>query len=165
MKKGADDLIKKFNIDTEKLESEQKKLAKLIVSKDERDFSILQFIAGCDVITISNKVIGSIVVCTPDLEVVEQKFSIQRATFPYIPGFLTYRELPVLKDCFEKIENVPDVIFIDGNGTLHPQGCGLASHFGLSVSIPTIGVAKELLCGTAKNGKVYVDGKVRGAEF
>ncbi len=156
------ELIKKFKIDVKRFEDEQKKLAKLVIEKDYMDFSEVRLVAGCDTSTIGKEVIGSIVVLSEDFEVIEEKFSLKRATFPYIPSFLAYRELPVLIDAFHKLENKPDVFFINGHGTLHPRGCGLASHFGIAVDAATIGIAKELLVGEVKDSKIFLNGKQKG---
>ncbi|MEF8874662.1 MAG: endonuclease V [Candidatus Thermoplasmatota archaeon] len=68
--------------------------------------------------------------------------------FPYIPTFLAFRELPCLMAILEVVEKKPDVIMVDGNGVMHPDGIGLASHLGVEADIPTIGVAKSKLCGS-----------------
>jgi deoxyribonuclease V len=69
------------------------------------------------------------------------------ALFPYIPGFLAFRELPVIVRALEKIGCAADVIIVDGHGICHPRGLGIASHLGLMVDVPTIGCAKKRLVG------------------
>lgn len=75
----------------------------------------------------------------------------RRTTFPYIPGFLTYRELPALLELFEQIDVAgrrADVVFVDGNGILHPRRAGIAACLGVLADIPTIGIGKKLLLGS-----------------
>jgi deoxyribonuclease V len=67
--------------------------------------------------------------------------------FPYIPTFLGFREIPAVKAVLDSLARRPDMLLIDGNGTLHPHGMGIASQAGIELDIPTIGVAKSLLCG------------------
>ncbi len=79
--------------------------------------------------------------------------------FPYIPTYLAFKELPALLKLLEKIRTQPDVIMVDGNGILHPNRIGLASHLGVETGLPTIGVAKSKLCGTL-NEKVNQNNRV-----
>lgn len=74
-------------------------------------------------------------------------------TFPYLPGFLSFRELPVLLELFDQVRSERDlaeVIFVDGNGILHPWRAGIATCLGVLISRPTIGVGKSLLCGSVE---------------
>ena len=74
----------------------------------------------------------------------------RQVAFPYISGYLAYREIPILLELIEHIERqraVADVVFVDGNGYLHPRRAGIASHFGVLTDLRTVGVGKKLLCG------------------
>ncbi|MCB9596841.1 MAG: endonuclease V [Sandaracinaceae bacterium] len=71
------------------------------------------------------------------------------ATFPYVPGLLSFRELPALLACFEALRRPADLVVCDGNGILHPRRLGVASHLGLLLDVPAIGCAKNQLLGTA----------------
>ncbi len=70
-----------------------------------------------------------------------------RARFPYVPGFLGFREVPALVAAWESLANKPDVVLVDGHGIAHPRGVGVATQFGLVLDVPAIGVAKTILVG------------------
>ncbi|MEE8413252.1 MAG: deoxyribonuclease V [Dehalococcoidales bacterium] len=108
------------------------------------------FIAGVDISVKKGQEIatGTVVVLNyPELEVVEFKVARGRLDFPYIPGFLSFREAPLTLAACEQLSITPDLILVDGHGVAHPRRFGLASHLGLFLDIPTIGCAKSLLCG------------------
>lgn len=80
-------------------------------------------------------------------EVVEEAVGIDQVTFPYIPGFLSFREVPPLLKLWNTLKIKPDVLMLDGHGIMHPRGMGVATHFGLEAGIPTLGCAKKRLVG------------------
>jgi len=88
-----------------------------------------------------------VVLSFPELDVVDESSASGFVTFPYVPGLLSFRELPVLLHAFRGLDTVPDAVLVDGQGIAHPRRLGLASHLGLWLDIPTVGCAKSRLCG------------------
>lgn len=93
-------------------------------------------------------IFGSVVVLSyPSLKLVEVATRADRQEFPYIPGLLGFREAPTLVQAYQQLSIKPDLIFVDGHGISHPRGLGVASHLGVLLDVPTIGVAKSILVG------------------
>lgn len=88
----------------------------------------------------------------PDLQLQERAIARRPTQFPYIPGLLSFREVPAVLDALEKLTLTPDILLCDGQGTAHPRRLGIACHVGLLTQLPTIGVAKSLLVG--RHGEV-----------
>ncbi|MGH7998771.1 MAG: deoxyribonuclease V [Brasilonema sp.] len=127
----------------------QEKLRDEVITEDKLKEPV-QFVAGVDMGfeadgTISRAAVA--VLSFPNLQLQETSLARRPTTFPYIPGFLSFREIPVVLDALEKIQTIPDLILCDGQGIAHPRRFGIACHLGLLVDIPTIGVAKSLLVG------------------
>ncbi|NLA99754.1 MAG: deoxyribonuclease V [Methanomicrobiales archaeon] len=117
------------------------------------DIGEVTLIAGVDASYAkgSNDIHAVVVVLSyPDLAVVERVAACTETAFPYIPGLLTFREGPALIRAFRKLVSEPDVIFFDGQGIAHPRRLGIASHMGVLLDRPTVGVAKSLLVGTVE---------------
>ena len=89
----------------------------------------------------------------PELTLVERRSTIEKVTFPYIPGLLAFREGPPIVHAFQKLKNIPDVIMFDAHGLAHPRRFGLASHLGVLFDLPSIGVAKKVLVGSVDEMK------------
>ncbi|MCR5835687.1 MAG: endonuclease V [Lachnospiraceae bacterium] len=76
-------------------------------------------------------------------KVLEEKYVVDKIEEPYIPGYLAFREVPIFLKAYSKLQIEPDVLFFDGNGYLHPRHMGLATHAGIIIDKPSIGVAKS----------------------
>ena len=108
------------------------------------------FIAGVDISVnkVQDMANGAVVVLSyPELRLVETKAAQGKLAIPYIPGFLSFREAPLILAACERLTVTPDLILVDGQGIAHPRRLGLASHLGLFLNTPTIGCAKSVLCG------------------
>ncbi|WP_455208734.1 deoxyribonuclease V [Kaarinaea lacus] len=84
----------------------------------------------------------------PGLQLVEQQIVRDKTCFPYVPGYLSFREVPTALKALEKLAIQPDLLLCDGQGIAHPRRFGLACHLGLWTDLPSIGVAKSRLIGT-----------------
>ncbi|MCF8104385.1 MAG: deoxyribonuclease V [Desulfohalobiaceae bacterium] len=117
----------------------------------EGGFQGLRYIAGLDVgycKKIPNTVqAAGVILDRHGLRVVDQIVVRDKVLFPYIPGFLSFREAPVLYRVVKRFALSPDLILCDGQGLAHPRRFGLASHLGLLLDLPSIGVAKSRLLG------------------
>jgi deoxyribonuclease V len=125
----------------------QKRLCKSIVQEDALPNKI-RLIAGVDVAYFDNKAVGAVAVLDYEsLRMAESETFLLRVKFPYIPTLLSFRELPVALAAIRTLRTQPDVFLVDAHGVAHPYGCGFASHLGLAIGRPTIGVAKSRLVG------------------
>ncbi len=90
---------------------------------------------------------GMIVLSYPAMEIIEYAVDKRIVDFPYVPGYLSFREVPVLVECYKKLKRKPDLIMMDGNGIAHPRRLGVATHLSLMLDVPVIGCAKSRLYG------------------
>jgi len=107
-------------------------------------------VAGADVsMNLYSNVIfaGFIVLTYPGLEPVDQAVVRDTTAFPYVPGLLSFREIPALLKAWERLVVRPDLVIVDGAGIAHPRRLGIASHLGVLLDVPSIGCAKSLLTG------------------
>ena len=136
-----------LNFSIEKARKIQMKISKRIVTED-RFSSDIKLVAGVDVSYGGGSALASVVVLNYDtLEVVEVKYDQVKEKFPYVSTLFLFREASAILKVLQKLESRPDVYLIDAHGLAHPYRCGLASYIGVIKKIPTIGVAKNRLCG------------------
>jgi deoxyribonuclease V len=119
--------------------------------------SKIRFIAGADAAYTQEHVCAAVVVMEfPRLDIVDSACTVQEIPFPYIPGLLSFREGPAIIDAVDMLARIPDLIFLNGHGYSHPRRIGIASHVGIILDIPAIGVSQRLLTGTtATPGKKH----------
>jgi deoxyribonuclease V len=121
------------------------------VEREDR-FGPVHLLGGVDISTTrfdpENLVYAAVVVLTwPGLQVVARAGAVQRASLPYVPGYLGFREVPALLEAWEKLAEKPGLVLVDGHGLAHPRGFGIATHLGVALDVPTIGCAKSVLVG------------------
>ncbi|MEX0764569.1 MAG: endonuclease V [Nitrosopumilaceae archaeon] len=140
----------------------QEKLAKRVIIKDAVskiknicavDVSYKKDTAYCSAVVMDRKSLNQ-------LEFVNTKISVKQ---PYIPGLLMLRESEPILHTVKKLKTDFQLLLVDGHGQLHPRRCGLACYLGITLDMPTIGVAKSLLCGSIKGSVVKLDGTIVGA--
>jgi deoxyribonuclease V len=110
-------------------------------------------VAGVDVGYIKSKNISLAVVVLfayPSLQILHTASAALKTPFPYIPGLLTFREGPVILKAMDDLTCIPDLIFFDGHGITHPRSMGIATHIGILLGMPSIGIAKKPLWGQQK---------------
>ncbi|MGY4707344.1 endonuclease V [Candidatus Bipolaricaulota sp. J31] len=132
----------------ERLRREQEEIARRTVLRPLP--GEIERVAGVDAAYTDSEGIGIYVLCDKEGEPLDYVEVRREIRFPYIPTYLSYRELPLYLAAAEEAEGkglAADVILVDGNGILHPRRVGIATHLGVLLDRPTVGVAKKLLCG------------------
>lgn len=119
------------------------------ISREDR-FGPVQTVGGIDVAYGKRRGVAhaaAVVLRLLDFAIVDQATAEVAVDFPYIPGLLSFREAPAAVAAFGRLSVVPDLLLVDGQGLAHPRRCGIASHLGLLLDQPTIGVGKSRLIG------------------
>ncbi len=128
----------------------QRELASRVVRSGRLAARDVRLIAGADVAfdNANRRAVAAVVLLRyPSLDVVERVSAESALTFPYVPGLLSFREIPVIVPAFARLRRRPDLLMADGHGYAHPRRFGFACHLGLLFGIPTIGIAKSRLIG------------------
>ncbi len=142
------DILKTENTELDELSRIQEEVSDRVIKEDR--VGEPETIAGCDVsFSEKNKAFAACVLMKyPELEEIDSNVVEAKIDFPYIPTFLAFREIQPMLNAVKKIES--DIYMVDSQGIAHPRRAGLASHLGVVIDKPTIGVAKSRLCGNAK---------------
>jgi len=158
----------KFSV--KKAHEMQLRMSKRLLFEDTLPETI-DYVAGVDVAYLKGTSIASVAVLDAStLSQVEVQVAQVQTRFPYVPTLLSFREIPPAYSAIKRLHSEPDVFMVDGQGFAHPYGLGFASHLGLILNKPTIGVAKSLLCGEVEQNveggwaPLMYKGKVIGAE-
>jgi deoxyribonuclease V len=139
-----------WEVNTREASRIQTDLREQLILHSEVNFSTIQTIAAADVSfnKFDNILYTAVVILRfSDLQIINYFSKISSTRFPYVPGFLSFREAPAVLEIFEELLDPPEVLICDGQGIAHPRGMGLASHLGLFLNLPTIGCAKSVLVG------------------
>src|SRR5918994_7015640 len=127
----------------------QEELASRVVAGPGLDLSGVRHVAGADVSTQKDVAYATVVVLEfPGLTLVEVRGFEAPLRFPYVPGLLSFREVPPVVRALEKVETEVDALILDAHGLAHPRRMGLASHLGIFLDVPTVGCAKSRLVGS-----------------
>ncbi len=136
-----------FDVTPTEAVAEQRRLEPLVL-ETPLDVSAVRTIAGLDVSVRGDRVAAAIVVLdATTLAVVDEAVWEGAVAFPYVPGLLSFREIPALLPALERLAALPDVLMLDAHGRAHPRHFGLACHLGVLLDRPALGVAKSLYVG------------------
>jgi deoxyribonuclease V len=148
----------------------QQRMSKLLILEDQLPGRI-RHVAGIDVAYTKNMSIAAAAILEYDsLKLEETQTASYKTQLPYIPTLLAFREIKPSIQCIRKLHIQPDIFLVNGHGYAHPYHCGLASHLGLVLQKPTIGIAKNKLIGKIQKPQQKValithNGKTIGAKL
>jgi deoxyribonuclease V len=135
----------RWDVTPEEAQAIQLSLASKVSLHPDFNLNEIKLVAGVDMSATGLARAAVVLLTYPDLEVVEVARAEKPLDFPYVPGLLSFREGPAIIAAFEKLSRLPDLVFFDGQGIAHPRKFGIASHIGVLLDLPAIGVAKSPL--------------------
>lgn len=150
-----------MDVNIDQLKKIQSEIAKSVVlEKKDYPLEYFEFIVGVDLTFNTNEGIVCFSVFDMNEKKMEYFFERDKIKFPYIPGFLAFRELPLINKLYEKLDkelfnNKKVLFFIDGHGLSHPRKAGIATHFGVLNNTFSIGIAKRLLYGKIQDENFF----------
>lgn len=143
----AEAITHAWDVSIEEAVAIQRRLAPLAHAASPITLDAVRLVAGVDV-SYADCARGAVVVYRyPEMEMVDQATATRETPFPYVPGLLSFREVPVALATLARLRVTPDLLLCDGQGYAHPRRFGLACHLGLLTGIPSAGVAKTWLIG------------------
>src|SRR5436309_186549 len=141
--------LHEWNLQPEAAIALQRKLAAKIIRTDQLKGEV-KLVAGVDMALNEEKNMAHaavVLLSYPQMEVLERHVYEEPVRMPYIPGLLSFREVPCILGAFARLRQQPELVMVDGQGIAHPRYLGIASHLGLWLDLPTIGCAKSILRG------------------
>jgi len=164
--------LHRWDVSIDEAREIQRELRERLVLEPPKGFSPRR-VAGADLSIRWKHDRGYAAIVTLDaasLETLEEATAVVDVSFPYVPGFLSFRELPPLAAAWARLRRRPDAIIFDGHGIAHPRRFGIACHGGLLFNVPSVGCAKSLLVGKhgplgnkrGATAEIEVDGEVVG---
>ncbi len=147
----AEPIQHRWDVTVEEAAEIQNRLRNQIIRTNGFEPSEIKTIAGIDA---SYKDIGQAAVAVfsfPDLKLIDRATATGTVNFPYVPGFLSFREVPLVLEALQNLSIQPDLLMLDGQGYAHPRRFGIACHLGLYLDKPAIGCAKSVLVGQYDN--------------
>lgn len=142
-------MLHEWTLGIDEAKALQRELATKLVLEDQ--FGEIHYVAGVDMAIneLSGMARAAVVLLSyPDLTILEKHVYEEPLRMAYVPGLLSFRELPCVLGAVQQLKQKPDLVMADGQGIAHPRRLGIASHLGLWIDTPTIGCAKSLLTGT-----------------
>ena len=141
--------LSRFNLSPAEARHAQEQIPPRVIRRDR--LGRVRTVAGADIALEGSTGYAAVILYSfPKLDEIERVWSSGELKFPYVPGLLAFREMPLLLQAFKKLRQRPDLILADAHGWAHPRRAGMACHLGLVLDIPTIGCAKSVLIGEYK---------------
>ncbi len=138
-------------------------VGKQAILQDQFPIESVKRIASFSCTPFEDKLLCAVVVMDyPSMNLVEHKYLLKKAPMPYVPGYLAFREGPLMLELYYQLEYDPDVLMVEGHGVSHPARCGIATYLGVELAKPCLGVADSVLYGEIRDTEIYADDQLAG---